>query len=111
MNSLATTKVDVLRGDADDGYGDPVADNTTPPVLARIPISLIERTRRTFNPVDGTPRIIRYVVGRATHGTDIRVADRLRDCQDGRLYMVETVDQPQHPALAADVRMDLKKIN
>lgn len=109
--ALATTRVDVLRGSTTDDYADPVDDNTGQPVLAGLACSLMERTRRVFNPVDGTPRIVRYVVGRVPHGTDVQVGDRLRDTGDRTLYMVESIDQPQHPALGLDLRLDLKKIN
>lgn len=111
MIALATTRVDVLRGDTTDQFADPIDDNTVDPHLEDVPMSVVEQRRRVNNPTDGTPRVVRYVTGRAPHGTDVAPGDRIRDRRTAVLYMVESVDQPQHPVLASDLRMDLKKIN
>ena len=107
MLALASTTVTVLRGTTTDVYGD--EQDTDTPVATGIPISLSEQSRRVTTRDDPTPRIVRYAVGRATAGTDIRDQDRLRDERTGAVYIVDAVSSMTNPAVAADLRLDLRR--
>jgi hypothetical protein len=103
----ATTTISVLRGTTTDAYGDEQDTDTV--VAAGIPASLIEQTRRTTTRDDPTPRVIRYAVGRVTAGTDITDQDRIRDERTGATYIVDAVSSMTSAAVAADMRLDLRR--
>jgi hypothetical protein len=107
MLALATTTVTVYRGTTTDAYGDEQDTNTV--VHTRIPASIAEQTRRTTTRDDPTPRVIRYVVGRVTAGTDITDQDRLLDERTGFVYIVEAVSSMTSAAVAADLRLELRR--
>lgn len=108
MISLATTTIDVFRGVTVDAYQD-VVDVNTSPIATKLPASVIERTRVVFDPASGTPRTVRYVVGRVGHGTDVKVGDRLRD-RSGQFFVVRDTATPSNPAIALDLRLDLVRV-
>ncbi|MFM9635973.1 hypothetical protein [Streptomyces turgidiscabies] len=97
----------MLRGTTTDAYGDD--QDTDTPVHTGIPIALTEQSRRVTTRDDPTPRIVRYAVGRATAGTDIRDQDRLRDERTGVVYIVDAVSSMANPAVASDLRIDLRR--
>lgn len=107
MLALATTTVTVYRGTSTDDYGD--EQDTDTPVHTGIPASIVEQSRRVTTRDDPTPRIVRYAVGRVTAGTDITDQDRLRDERTGAVYIVDAVSQMTSAAVAADVRLDLRR--
>lgn len=107
MIARATTTLTVLRGTTTDGYGDEVDTDT--PVHTRIPAALAEQTRRVTTRDDPTPRVIRYAVGRVTAGTDITDQDRVRDERTGAVYIVDAVSSMNSAAVAADLRLDLRR--
>jgi hypothetical protein len=103
----ATTTLAVLRGTTTDEYGDEADTNNV--IASRIPASLAEQTRRVTTRDDPTPRIVRYAVGRVTAGTDIRDQDRVRDERTGAVYIVDAVSSMNSAAVAADLRLDLRR--
>lgn len=107
MIAAATTTIAVLRGTSTDGYGDEIDTDT--PVRTGIPASLIEQTRRVTTRDDPTPRIVRYAVGRVTAGADITDQDRVRDERTGAVYIVDAVSSMNSAAVAADLRLDLRR--
>lgn len=107
MIAAATTTISVLRGTSTDGYGDDVDTDTA--VRTGIPASLVEQTRRVTTRDDPTPRIVRYAVGRVTSGTDITDQDRVRDERTGAIYIVDAVSSMNSAAVAADLRLDLRR--
>lgn len=107
MLAVATTTVSVLRGTATDAWGDEADANTV--VRAGVQIALTEQSRRVTTRDDPTPRIVRYAVGRVTAGTDITDQDRLRDERTGVVYIVDAVSQMTNPAVASDLRLDLRR--
>lgn len=107
MLALATTTVTVYRGTSTDAYGDEQDTNTA--VHTGIPASIVEQTRRTSTRDDPTPRVIRYAVGRVTAGTDITDQDRLLDERTGVVYIVEAVSSMTSAAVAADLRLELRR--
>ncbi|MEU3281596.1 hypothetical protein [Streptomyces antibioticus] len=107
MLALATTTLTVLRGTTTDAYGD--EQDTDTPVHTGIPASLTEQSRRVTTRDDPTPRIVRYAVARVTAGTDITDQDRVRDERTGAVYIVEAVSSMANPAVAADLRLDLRR--
>lgn len=132
MNALATTTIDVFRDvdaaatpdplDSDvDPFGDEVetpradtaddADLDPDPHLRKLPASIIEQTRRPFDPTAGDLRTVKFVVGRVTSGTDIRRGDIVVDRKDGGRYRVNDAVQPQNMAMRLDLRLDLVRVN
>lgn len=107
MLARATTTLTVYRGTSTDAYGDVQDVNT--PVHTGIPASLVEQTRRVTTRDDPTPRIVRYAVGRVTSGTDITDQDRLLDERTGGIYIVDAVSTMNSAAVAADLRLDLRR--
>lgn len=107
MLALATTTLTVYRGTTTDDFGD--AGDTDTIVHTGIPASLVEQTRRVTTRDDPTPRIIRAAVGRVTAGTDITDQDRIKDERTGAVYIVDAVSQMTSAAVAADMRLDLRR--
>ena len=107
MLALATTRITVYRGTTTDDYGD--EQDTDTPVYTGIPASIIEQSRRVTTRDNPTPRIVRYPVGRVTAGTDIQDQDRIRDERTGAVYIVDSVSQMANPAVASDLRLDLRR--
>lgn len=107
MIAAATTTLTVYRGTTTDGYGDEQDTNTA--VATGIPASLVEQTRRVTTRDDPVPRIVRYAVGRVTAGTDITDQDRVRDERTGAVYSVDAVSSMNSAAVAADLRLDLRR--
>ncbi|MER5750624.1 hypothetical protein [Streptomyces sp. NPDC002088] len=107
MLAVATTRLTVLRGTTTDAYGD--EQDTDTPHLTGITASLTEQSRRITTRDDPTPRIVRYAVARVTAGTDITDQDRVRDERTGAVYIVEAVSSMANPAVAADLRLDLRR--
>lgn len=107
MLALATTTLSVFRGTTTDVYGDEQDADT--PVATGIRASLTEQSRRVTTRDDPTPRIVRYAVARVTAGTDIQDQDRLRDERTGAVYIVDAVSSMANPAVASDIRLDLRR--
>jgi hypothetical protein len=105
--ALATTRLTVYRGTTTDAYGDDQDTNT--PVATGIPASLVEQSRRVTTRDDPTPRVVRYAVARVTAGTDITDQDRLVDERTGAVYIVDAVSSMTSPAVASDLRLDLRR--
>lgn len=107
MLAVATTTIAVYRGTTTDAYSDEQDANI--PVHTGISASITEQSRRVTTRDDPTPRIVRYAVGRVTAGTDITDQDRIRDERTGAVYIVDAVSQMTNPAVAADLRLDLRR--
>lgn len=108
MIAVATTTVSILRGTDTDAYGDP-ADNATV-AASGLPAALTEQSRLTTDPATGTPRTVHYTTLRISHGTDLRAGDRIRDEGDGSVYIVDETAQVQNPAVAMDLRAELRHL-
>jgi hypothetical protein len=105
--AVATTTLAILRGTTTDAYGD--EQDTDTAVATGIPASLTEQTRRVTTRDDPTPRIVRYAVARVRAGTDVTDQDRVKDERTGAIYAVDAVSSMANPALAADLRLDLRR--
>ena len=103
----ATTRVSILRGTTENEYGDPV-DNDTPAATG-VPASIVEQSREVTDPTTGTPRVVRFLVGRFYPGTDLQPGDRVKDEQDGTVFIVDVISRPQNPVRAPDVRAELRR--
>jgi hypothetical protein len=106
---VANTWAEVYRDTGDDVLGDPVT--TTEPVegLERVPMAITERSQRIYDAESDELRTVRYGVGRARIGTDIKADDRIHDLRSGKWWAVRTVS-PASPgftgnrALSFDLR-------
>ena len=105
--AIATTTIAILRGTTTNAWGD--EQDTGAPVHLGIPAALTEQTRRVTTRDDPTPRIVRYAVARVAAGTDVTDQDRVRDERTGAIYIVDAVSSMTNPALAADLRLDLRR--
>jgi hypothetical protein len=108
MRAVATTTVTVLRGTSTDEFGDELDVDTA--VYTGLPFSLIEQSRRIFDPATGTPRIVRTVYGRANAGTDLQTTDRLRDERSQAVYVINAVTQQTGVGGTPDLRVDLERV-
>lgn len=107
MQAVATTSLTVLRGTTTDAYDD--EQDTDTPHATGIPASLTEQSRRVTTRDDPTPRIVRYAIARVPAGTDINDQDRVRDERTGAVYIVDATSSMTNPAMAADLRLDLRR--
>lgn len=107
MQAIATTTLTVLRGTTTDAYGD--EQDTDTPVATGVIAALTEQSRRVTTRENPTPRIVRYAVARVPAGTDIRDQDRVRDERTGAVYIVEAPSSMANPAMAVDLRLDLRR--
>ncbi|MBD9700649.1 hypothetical protein IHE56_00790 [Streptomyces sp. ID01-12c] len=107
MQAIATTTLTVLRGTTTDVYGDEQDTDTT--VATGVVASLVEQSRRVTTRENPTPRIVRYAVARVPAGTDVRDQDRVRDERTGATYIVEAPSSMANPAMAVDLRLDLRR--
>ena len=122
MIAQATTIIDVWRDatpgtvDTTNKYGD---DTETPrdtgdpaqtddPYLKGIPASIIEESRRVIDPTTSDLRLIRYVVGKVTGGTDIIDGDIVKDRKDGASYRVRSFSQKQSVVMTMDRHLELE---
>lgn len=105
MTFLATTVADVLRGSTTDVYGDEVPSGDA--VHSGVPVSILERSRITRDPATGEARTMRYVVGRAVAGLDIRESDRVHDRRTGEVYAVLSLRTRGSIVGHADLEMEL----
>lgn len=109
MIAGATTTVSIMRGTTVDEFGDSLDNSTV--AASGIPLSIIEQSKRVFDPVTSTARVIRYYTGRATSGTDIQEGDRILDEATGSIYAIDYVSQPPGPFHMPDMHIDLSKVN
>jgi hypothetical protein len=88
---VANTWVEVYRDGDDDALGDP--ETATEPVagLERVAMSVIEKSREVIDPDTNELRIVRFGVGRARIGTDVRTDDRVHDLRSGKWWAVGQV--------------------
>lgn len=122
MIAQATTVIDVWRdatpdvADTVNAYGD---ETETPrdtgdsaqsddPYLSGVPASIIEESRRIVDPTSGDMRLIRFVVGKVTGGTDVIAGDIVRDRKDGTRYRVRSISQKQSVVMTMDRHLELE---
>lgn len=120
---VVTHTCDVLRGEDTDEYGDPKDADTV--VIADLQISIVEgRKDQPYSsagdlqrlPVEGRETTVRKYSGRARPGSGIRRLDRLRatpvrGTPVASIYLVEALFEPPSPIGAADIRMELRRID
>jgi hypothetical protein len=88
---LANTWAEVYRDGDDDALGDPLEATAPVPGLERVTMSITERSQRIYDAESDELRVIRYGVGRAVVGTDIRPDDRIHDLRTSKWWAVRTV--------------------
>ncbi|KPM55737.1 hypothetical protein ACG83_10690 [Frankia sp. R43] len=105
---VATHRVDVLRGELPDAYGD-AADAD---VLAYrgLPAVITETSRTTWDRATGKPRTVRRARGRFRPGVSLSSGDRIRDVASGTRYVVVDVVTSTDLVHAADVVCDLRRV-
>jgi hypothetical protein len=106
---IATTRGAVLRGANDDIFGDPTDADTVVAGLSDIPLSVIEKDRREYDPATGTTRVVRELVGRVPAHLDIRDGDRIRDNRTGITYIIDEKErQPRSISGRASLTLSLR---
>lgn len=96
--TIATTRATLYRTSPSapktDALGDEVdSDVASDIVLANFPVSIIERTRREFDPSSSEWRSVRYYVGRTSARVTPQAGDRIRDLVTGEFYIVSDVER------------------
>lgn len=109
MWGRATTTLSIYRGSAQDPYGDPVDDNTTP-MATGVNASMIEQNKRAFLAAENRKTVVKNSIGRVRNGTDVIEGDRVKDERTGVFYFVEAVSNPASPVNMPDVRMVLRAV-
>lgn len=107
---LANTRGAVLRGSSVNDLGDEVDTNVTPVEgYDDLPLGLVERSRRAFDPSSGTWRTVRYFAGRLPGNVVLEDGDRIRDNRTGTLYVVdESVVAPRSISGQSSVTLELR---
>lgn len=123
MLGLANTWGDIYRGSTDTGSGLTLGDgepetlpaeqvdNTTQPVAARVPMSIIERSRKVYLEETDELRTIRYGIGRLRGGIDVRKHDRVWDVVKQRWWTVNEISGGgRTTAGLSDLSLDLREV-
>ncbi len=108
MSFLATTKVTVLRGVAENRYGDEVDTDTV--VATDIPASILERPVTGGRPASGRKDTQRTHAMRVWKVADIQQNDRIRDQKTGLVYAVLTEAPSTNPVGLGSTRLDLQRV-
>lgn len=110
MISTPTTTITILgSATSENEYGD-VLDSETPAGTG-IPASIVEGRQVVATESDPQARVIRYYTGRLPNGTVVSGANRLRDDEDGRIYLIDNVTTPKNAVIPQDVRLDLRRVD
>ena len=107
---LANSRVSILRGTYQNSVGDQVeADNA---VYTGVLMSIREVASNETTVAEGMPRQVRYLVGRAPAGTDVKADDRLLDEDTGFIYFVDGVDEVStSPIMDSGIRLELRRVS
>lgn len=106
---LANGKFNVFRGESTDDYGDSVDDPTL--VHTDELGSVIEGSRRVYDPSSSRVDTVRFLTGRFKNGTDIIDGDRLEHTVTGKKYVVSAVLDGNSPVHKSDLVLDLIEAN
>lgn len=107
MQELATTSVQILRGETADAYGD-VVDATTV-ASAGIPASIVESSRTVTDPASQTPRTVRAISCVMPGWADVLNTDRLRD-SCGTVYAIISLEAQPSLGYPADTILALRRV-
>lgn len=109
MIATPTTTITILGSETSQSdYGD-VLDSETPAGTG-IPASIIEGRQVVATESDQQARVIHYYTGRLPHGTVVTGNNRLRDDENGDVYVIDNVSRPHNPVIPQDVRLDLRRV-
>lgn len=86
MRGSANTKITILRGTEQDGYGDEVDSDA--PIYTGVVASIISSTKRVYLPAEGATRVVHSYSGRCGAEVDLRKDDRVKDELTGVVYLV-----------------------
>lgn len=106
MISRANTTVTIYRGQAADDWGDNMDQDTI--VATGVRASIIEQTVYARPEVTTQPRSFHYAKMRVTYGTDVRVADRIKDEKTNDIWLITSIRARGNPMRRQDVRIDLE---
>lgn len=116
MKARANTRVTILRGEGTDGFGDPVdlgkpvAQDITAWIAGERVSSGGGRSMTATTAKDDMPRTVRYHPCRLPAGTDVRDGDRIKDQRTGRIYVIDSIGEPESYAQTPDLRLDLRRV-
>lgn len=108
---FANTWGTVYRGDDANEYADAIDLDEPVSGLESIPMAITEQTHTTIDAESDEPRTIRYGVGRAKAGLDIRSGDRIQDARQGRWWLVREVSGGGFTFFGSqDLQLDLRAV-
>lgn len=99
---------DLYRAIADDGYGDPADDNTTP-LYRGLRGVLSFKTRRVLDPVTRTPQQVTDDFCLLPQGADVRNGDRLLETASGQWFNVDGVNALPSYGFPNDLNVSLTR--
>jgi hypothetical protein len=108
VSFLATTKITVLRGTAENRFGDEVDTDTV--IATDIPASILERPARGTRPASGRADTPRTYALRVWKPVDVQQNDRIRDQRTGHVYAVTTEAPSTNPVGLGSTRLDLQRV-
>jgi hypothetical protein len=110
MYAMPNCRVDVHAALVEDADGDTVqATDDVTPRLRAVPMSILERTKRTFSPATLTPQTIRVTTGRCDRTYDIHSEDMLHDTTHDRWYAIVTQTAGDSAVLAGELVLELQR--
>jgi hypothetical protein len=110
MITRATGLFSLYRASTTNSSGDTVDDNVNP-LAVDIPLGLRNATRIEGDPNTATPRVIKYLRGTATVGTDLQAQDRIENQITGTFYVIDVVVEPLSSTGNSDLRFEAHRVN
>ena len=88
----ANTSATIFRGTTSNWAGDEIDNNV--PLIASLPITLIETGKNVQDPSTPTPRTVREIYANVPEWAGVVNTDRLMDESTGDIYMIIAVTKP-----------------
>lgn len=108
MSFIATTTVTIMRGTAENDYGDEI--DTDEPVATGVRASILEQPVTGGRPSSGRKDTPRTYAMRVWRGVDLRQDDRIRDERTGSVYYVTSLNPSTNPVGLGSTRAVLQRV-
>ena len=108
MSFLATTLISIMRGTAENRYGDEIDTDTV--IASRIPASILAKPVTGARPASGRKDTPRGYFLRVWRNVDIQQGDRVRDERTNEVYAVLTAAPVTNPVGLGSTRLDLQRV-
>jgi hypothetical protein len=109
MRARATGRFTIYRGTSTNDSGDTVDGDYI--VASDVILGLRNTTVTEGDPTTATPRVIKFIRGTATTGTDLRAQDRIKNQETGIRYVIDTVEEGLSSTRNHDLRFEAHRVN